>query len=364
MRANYTWSQRLIWVFGATALMMVGTRVSAQDIHFTQFYAAPMNISPALTGIFAGESRLMTNFRSQWHSVPVDFRTLTLAAEMKLINPNANRRFFSLGMDFNYDQGGISRLNFTNLSVTGTYTQRLSDRFYATFGAQLGAAQRRFRDNGLVFDTQYDPATGAVDPSLPTQEDFSNRRNFYMDLNTGLNLRFQTRVDNRLVDNLEKRTKVDAGVGIYHLNTPLQNFIEDDMDDISLPIRFTPYVLATIQVSDNLDIVYNTMLQFQGTYRQWLNGVGARLHLNRQPGKQLSVQFVGNYRSYDFAEALAPAMEVSYNNWRVGFSYDVNVSEFSIATRNRSGPEVFIHFLMARVKRNQMLPELKICPLI
>jgi hypothetical protein len=72
MRANYAMSRGLTWLFGAVALI-VGTRVSAQDIHFTQFYAAPMNISPALTGIFAGESRLMTNFRSQWHSVPVDF---------------------------------------------------------------------------------------------------------------------------------------------------------------------------------------------------------------------------------------------------------------------------------------------------
>lgn len=358
--ARYTLKKCLINV----GILLLGAPLLGQDIHFTQFYAAPMNISPALTGIFAGETRLMTNFRSQWHSVPVDFSTVTMAGEMKLINPNANRRFFSVGMGFNYDQGGVSRLNFTNFSVTGSYTQRLSERFYATVGAQMGAVQRRFRDNGLIFDTQYDPTTGAVDPLLPTQEDFSNRRNFYGEFNTGLNVRFQTRVDNRLVDNLEKRTKIDAGVGIYHLNTPLQNFIEDDIDDITLPVRFTPYVLATIQVSDNLDLIYNTMFQAQGTYRQWLNGVGARLHLNRQPGKQLSVQFIGNYRSYDFEEALAPAFEVNYNNWRVGFSYDINVSEFEIATRNRSGPEFFVHYMMAKVKRKRMLPDFKICPLI
>lgn len=345
-------------------VLLAGNALSGQDIHFTQFYASPMNISPALTGIFAGETRLMTNFRSQWHSVPVDFRTVTLAAETKLVNPQANRRFFALGMDFNYDQGGASRLNFTNLSVTGSYTQRLSSKFYATVGGQIGVAQRRFRDNGLIFDTQYDPLTGGVDPLLPTQEDFSNRRNFFADFNTGVNFRFQTRDDNRLVDNLSKRTKIDAGVGIFHLNTPLQNFVEDDIDAISLPVRFTPYMLATIQVSDKVDLIYNTMYQSQGKYRQWLNGVGARLHLNRQPGKQLSVQMVGNYRSYDFAESLAPAFEVHYNTWRVGFSYDVNVSAFQVATDNRSGPEFFVHYLMARVKRKRELPEFKICPLI
>ncbi|MFM8449416.1 MAG: PorP/SprF family type IX secretion system membrane protein [Haliscomenobacter sp.] len=347
-----------VMFFGAVAVL------EGQDIHYTQFYAAPMNISPALTGIFAGETRLMTNFRSQWHSVPVDYRTVTLAAEKKLLTPNSDTRFFSLGIGFNYDQGGVSRLNLSNLVLTGSYTQRLDKKLYVTAGAQMAATQRRFQDNGLVFDAQYDPVTGLYDPSLPTLEDFSSRRNFYAEMNAGVNFRYQTRVDKRLVDNLEKRTKIDAGIGLYHLNTPLQNFIGDGGNDIALPLRLSPYVLATIQVSDNLDIIYNTLYQSQGKYRQWLNGIGARYHLNRQPGKQLSVQFVGNYRSYDFSESLSPAFGLDYNNWRVGLSYDINVSEFDIATKGRSGPELYIHYLMARVNRKNLLPQFKICPLI
>lgn len=336
----------------------------AQDIHFTQFYSAPFNISPALTGVFPGETRLMSNLRSQWHSVPVDYSTMVMAGETKLPGKDRTKGFFAVGMGFNYDQGGVSRLNYANLHVNGSYTKRLAPKFYATVGGQWGLSQRRFRSNGLIFDTQYNPDTGLGDPSLPSQEDFSNRRNFFADFNTGLNFRFQTRVDEELVDRLEMRTKIDAGIGIFHLNTPLQNFIEDDFSKISLPVRFTPYILATIKVGNNLDLIYNTMFQSQATYRQWLNGIGAKLHLNRQPGRQLAVQFVANYRSFDFSEALAPAFEVVYNSWRVGFSYDLNISEFEVATRNRSGPEFFVHFHMAQVKRKRILPEYKICPLI
>jgi hypothetical protein len=106
------------------------------------------------------------------------------------------------------------------------------------------------------------------------------------------------------------------------------------------------------------------MFQSQATYKQWLNGFGIKWHLNRQPGNQLAIQFVANYRSFDFSEALAPAFEVVYNGWRAGFSYDVNVSEFEVATRNRSGPEFFVHYHLAKVKRKRQLPEYKICPLI
>lgn len=61
--------------------MLYASLLSAQDIHWTQFYAAPMNISPGLIGIFPGETRFMANYRSQWHSVPVDYSTLGLSVD-------------------------------------------------------------------------------------------------------------------------------------------------------------------------------------------------------------------------------------------------------------------------------------------
>ena len=37
-----------------------------QDLHYTQFYNAHVNINPALTGIFNGDTRLSGKFRNQW----------------------------------------------------------------------------------------------------------------------------------------------------------------------------------------------------------------------------------------------------------------------------------------------------------
>ncbi len=43
--------------------------IKAQDAEFTQFYAAPLNLNPALTG--AGKChRITTNYRNQWSGKP------------------------------------------------------------------------------------------------------------------------------------------------------------------------------------------------------------------------------------------------------------------------------------------------------
>ena len=55
--------------------------VQAQDIHFSQFYAAPMLTNPANTGNFTGSVRLGLNYRDQWGSVTVPYKTFSAYAD-------------------------------------------------------------------------------------------------------------------------------------------------------------------------------------------------------------------------------------------------------------------------------------------
>jgi hypothetical protein len=41
----------------------------AQDQHFSQFYAAPLSLNPALTGAMEGSYRVGTVYRDQWRKV-------------------------------------------------------------------------------------------------------------------------------------------------------------------------------------------------------------------------------------------------------------------------------------------------------
>lgn len=344
-------------------LLLIGISILcpifSQDIHYSQFYNAPLTLNPALTGIFKGDIRLMGNYRSQWRAVPVKYLTVTGAADMKFINQATPKGFFSGGIVFHYDQAGYSKLNLSNLGLNVSYTQRLGEKIYATAGGQLGLNQRAFKTEELTFNNQFDPGRGVYDPDLSTGENFPNTNNFFVDFAAGLNLRWQGHSDAELVDRLDKRSKLDIGFGIFHLNEPNQSFLEDAV--VPLTMRYSTYAFGTLQIGKSFDLLGNFNGQFQNPYRELVVSGGGKLHLNRSLGKQLAVQLTAGYRFSDIGDGFIPALEVNYNNWKVGVSYDINVSDFNVATRRRGGLEVAIHYIITKVKP---LPVFKICPLI
>ena len=64
--------------------------------------------------------------------------------------------------------------------------------------------------------------------------------------------------------------------------------------------------------------------------------------------------------SFRFGDAIIPTTAVQYRNWTAGFSYDVNTSEFQVATGQRGGPELFVQYILWKV---QPPPEFKACPI-
>ena len=49
--------------------VIIGAGISAQDIHFSQFYMSPLNTNPALTGVMNCNTRLVGNYRNQWAGI-------------------------------------------------------------------------------------------------------------------------------------------------------------------------------------------------------------------------------------------------------------------------------------------------------
>jgi len=342
------------------ALTLPSLRVDAQDIHYTQFYNALFQVSPAQTGLFDGDTRVQANYRNQWRTVPVAYKTLATAVDKRFRSSNPNQ-YFSGGLAFNYDQAGYSELNNTQVNLLGSFTRRTSQKTYLTFGGMIGFNQRAFRLSDLTFDSQYD-GQGGFNPSTPSGEAFPDLNNNFADASLGVNFRFQAKDTFLLVDRLEQRSKIDVGLGVFHLTQPNQNFL--DGVEAPLPIRLTPYVFGTLQLSADLDLVGAFMVQFQSTYRELTYGAAMRWHWSRQPGKQLAVQLGMNFRSHDFGESWSPVFEAHYNSWRVGLSYEVNTSGFQVATGRDSGPELSVRYIFKSVSSSRQGLPFRNCPLI
>jgi type IX secretion system PorP/SprF family membrane protein len=322
--------------------------VSAQDIHFSQYYNSPLTINPALSGITRGDIRIIGTYRSQWSSALSPYSTFHGAADWKYFNPKRTKGFFSAGVTFNYDDAGDSNLRTTNFGISGAYTLAIGEENFLTFGVMTGFGQRAFDLNNLTWDNQFNG--DVFDPNRDSREQFDRTSFFYPDFNLGINWHGQQK---------DTRSRLNVGVAAFHVNRPDQSFIKSD--DVNLPVRWSLYFLPVIQITEKIDLLGYGTAQIQGPDFEAIGGGAGRFHLNTNRAREMAIQLGLSYRFNSIGDAIIPGIELHYQVWRVGFTYDVNISGFSEATNRNGGPEINVRYLIQKIRP---LKVFKNCPLI
>ena len=85
------------------ALLLVVIAGMAQDIHYSQFYASPLTLNPALTGVNACNYRVGVMYRSQWSSVSADpYQTPSISFDINNVLPVGPEEdgFVQFGFEF------------------------------------------------------------------------------------------------------------------------------------------------------------------------------------------------------------------------------------------------------------------------
>lgn len=318
----------------------------AQDLHYSQFYNAQSTISPALTGIFNGDQRVSVSLRDQWRSVPVPWFTATVAYDQKVYLKNSKNSFLGLGGSINYDRQGDSRLTLTNLNLAGSFNYVVNSNNILTVGALVGFASRGFDDANLTWDKQWNGLE--FDPSQSGGENFDLQRVGIFETGLGLNYRLQ----------FSSRTKIDLGVGAWHLLNPDINYTSTTLSPIAeLPRRFSAYAIGGFGLTNRLDFQIDGLAQFQNTYREYLIGGYLNYALSQQRGKVVDLRVGAGYRT---SKAFYPKVALKFNQVFVAFSYDIDRSEFFQHTGGRGGPEIHFQYIITHVKQMGLF---KVCPI-
>jgi type IX secretion system PorP/SprF family membrane protein len=324
----------------------------AQDLHFSQFYHAPLNLNPALAGVHYGDFGFVANYRSQWESIGVDYLTFSGTLERKFYVENLQNSYFAGGLLFNFDQAGTSKLSRTNIGVSGSYSTQLSPILFLTGGAHIGINQRAFRTQDLTFDNmfngeQFDPNEG--------RESFDKTNTLSIDLGAGVNFHLQP----ANAHPVNKRSKLDVGVSVFHVNRPNEAFNLNE--DIRLERRFSSYVIGTLMLAENFDVLVRGTAQFQGAFQQNVIGGAGKIHLSKKPSRELAVALGAAYRFNTVGDAIIPHIDFQIRQWLLGLSYDINVSELQMASVRQGGPEVALRYLFTNIKP---AAKTKVCPII
>jgi type IX secretion system PorP/SprF family membrane protein len=357
MKKNYTIALKIHSCLAIAVFLSV--KIFAQDIHFTQFFRNPLLVSPGLSGVFNGDTRLMFQARNQWREIPVDYKTVTLAFDTKLPSYIEDNGFWSLNGGLNYDLAGDSRLQQTGIFVGGGYTKKLNRGVYGSFGLNISGNQRGFDPGALLFDRQYDPSINGVNAAAPNGEGLWDLSKIFFDAGFGANIRIQEDKTGQVIDLLKKRSTLDIGVGLHHALSPNTSFFPDAVAKI--PIRLNPYVMGVLQVSNNIDLTANLIYVTQAAYREWMASGGFRVYLDKNPGNTFAIDLNVHYQQREIGNRIAPAIEMLYRNIRAGFSYDINMTKTGVLPTGQSDPEIFVHYIIKKIPRFRTV---RVCPII
>ena len=309
---------------------LLSAQVCAQDIHYSQFFNTPLNISPGLAGNFNGQYRFGANLKQQWQSVPVDYKSFDLYADFKT-SPAHKETHWNLGFILNYDDAGEVGLQSVGGMAIVSYALRLNDNWKFNPGIGIGFSQRRFDVNAVTTANQWNGLT--FDPGILAESLGSDALNF-LNLSLGASFRYWK----------SNRTYADVGASVYNINSERQSFNDNTTYLANLAPRINGFILANIELAKDFDIVANAVYQVQKPASEIVLNAQLKYYLDKYGSK--AIYFGGGMR---LGDAWYPMIAVEFNEIYAAFSYDLNISEFEIATNGRGGPELSFRYLIANV---------------
>lgn len=131
--------------------------LKAQDPQFSQYYAAPLYLNPALVGINQ-KGRMGINYRTQWPNLDANFETFSA-----YVDYHFEDYFSSAGLIFTKDKEGIAGLQSTSIGLQYAYQVQLNYKWTFRPGVQAAYYIRDLNFDKLTFGDQFDQ-TGQVRP--------------------------------------------------------------------------------------------------------------------------------------------------------------------------------------------------------
>ncbi len=310
--------------------------VQAQDPNFSQFFASPITLNPALTGKFDGVFRLAGNFRNQWPTINNAFETKTASIDFGIMK-NRIPEFdqFGVGIIGFTDRagGGVLTNNYLGLSVA--YHKALDEDGFHQIGAGFQGVycSKRLDPGKVVFEDEL-TANGFVPGT--TQEVFlNNRLNLsYFDLNAGVFYNGSTNGYNNFY----------LGASMYHITRPEESHIQELPGDVKFYIN--PRV--TIQGGGKIPMGNNNYIHLAANYsiqaKAYNTVVGGAFsyNINNNEDDPVNIYLGGWYR---FKDAVIPYIGIEFKGIQIGSTYDVNTSSLKPASNSRGGMELSLIYI-------------------
>ncbi|MBL4755054.1 MAG: PorP/SprF family type IX secretion system membrane protein [Flavobacteriales bacterium] len=324
---------------GVIAILLCGfgvPRVSAQDIHFSQFSSSPLTLNPGATGAFNGKFRVAANIKDQWTAFDSPFKTRSLSFDMPFMEDIITDGSLAGGIHYVRDIAGDLDVGTNQIGLSLAANKSLDRENNVSIGIQAGFAQWAIGGDGNTrrWDSEFDPSAsggytnnGALESTIPL-ENFS-----YGDFSTGIFWRYMGNI------------QAHAGLAVYHVNRPSLSFL-DSGEKLNSKLAF--HGGAEIFVVDELVSVMPQLLFLKQGPQSEFNVGGLVKYRLKQPARytgeiEETAVYLGGW--YRVSDAFIVNARFDYKNFALGVSYDINISDFDVATSKKGGLEFSLIFI-------------------
>ena len=326
------------------ALLILAATFSAkaQDPFFTQYYASPLSLNPAMMGVFQGQWRMNANYRQQWGGIFSDIPLRTIHASFDYRIRIVDEDYIAFGLNAIQDEtGAYSKLKSTRGALGISYMKQLSgDRYrsadqYLVAGIQVGPGQFRSGIDGLWFDRQYDSLSFSPNTNLASGE-VPPQSNMYLDFTAGL-MWYMVADDNK---------SFYIGGSAHHLSNPNISFLGNKSE--TLRRRFSVNMGGEIPLNDELSLLPSMMASVQGT--SMMTQFGSNFRYSNHDWEEVAIRVGGAYRlSNKYSGITGDAFTITgmleMNGWVLGASYDIHTSTILKPTNGRGAWELSLIYV-------------------
>ena len=320
-----------------------------QDIHFSQYYASPLNLNPALIGGFNGTFRLVANYRNQWFSVlgASSYVTYSGSVDAPILRKRLNSDQLGVGLVVMNDKSGDGGLSNLTIMAGASYHKALDNfnRFSLSLGVQGGVVQKRIDFNKLTFEEQFVADIG-FDPAAFNGENVSSSSIFYPDFVIGVLFR----------GGFAENVNAYAGGSVAHVHKPKENFLVEVDESNRLDPRFSAHVGVDFGIGDYVTLTPGLLYLSQSTAQEITAGLALGYKLNK-----LNTVFFGTWFRVLDKDALVIMGAYEVSGFRVGISYDANLSDLKVASGGVGAIELSLIYIHDKEPVQKLSP-VKFCP--
>ncbi|MCB0396413.1 MAG: type IX secretion system membrane protein PorP/SprF [Flavobacteriales bacterium] len=300
-----------MYLLGAAVIMTMAFRSEcySQDSHFSQFYANPLYLNPAM----AGSSRcpsLHMNYRNQWPALSGNFVTASASYDQYVKSAEGGLGFYILR-----DQAGQSTYTVHQAAAMYSYHQDITRSTKVQFGVQAAFIQRTLDWDKLIFGDQLDPKMGLM---WNTKEQRPVDSKSMVDISSGI-----------VINNKH----IFGGVAVHHLTEPDEAFM--NLGESKLPMKYTIHAGMNFYQHGNKrpSLSPNVIYQRQGDFKQLNMG----LYWDKEP------LVFGIWSRMIERDAVILTVGLKGDKYQLGYTYDATISK--LATFSAGAHELSLSFL-------------------